>query len=519
MAHASGRDVPVLDFGPRGHVDPGGWGDRVYILWPVWKYQVVAPSPETRVINVFQKAMLGLCRAGVRTATDAARDLELDPQLAAFIANELQERGLVDTRWAPTAEGLEILEAESYTAGELKTGFVFRDAFSGALWPRYVERLGYAAIEGSVPGDRSLLFGAKGDRFRVAPVEVLPSGEEPPPAPTAPQVVEAALSHRRAANRRLAVAHIDGGEGGPSAAPPELVRRVFVSREPPELVALVTFAYCPSTGGRPGEWFVADPFGLGAGPSIRAGVEARLAANARLRQRIERLVGSDLAKGADDLARFRDDARRAARERVVAALTADACSGSAYDHLVDMEFHRVQAEALGGRSDESENRYAALAARMALEGAFADLKRQFPLTGIWKLVAPYGQRADRALTERVYADIAGRLGLRLPTAFQRIPVGQLRSVCDYDDAWRLRPAAMAATLAASCREDHPMRGAALARPTLLEDVDFIADVAGDVVHHGPASAAATATGDQIAERTYGVIRALSRAPVDRAGLR
>ena len=69
MALLFKREAPVLHFGPRLPKDPSTnqrmrWSERRFVLWPALMYRVVAPEVRDRELNVLQKAVLGMCRAG-----------------------------------------------------------------------------------------------------------------------------------------------------------------------------------------------------------------------------------------------------------------------------------------------------------------------------------------------------------------------------------------------------------------------------------------------------------------------
>ena len=66
MASEFSPSTEVLYFRPRAHAR---WRPpRKYLLWPAWVYRVVAPMPRPRRLNVLEKAMIGLARAGIRRA-------------------------------------------------------------------------------------------------------------------------------------------------------------------------------------------------------------------------------------------------------------------------------------------------------------------------------------------------------------------------------------------------------------------------------------------------------------------
>ena len=51
MATSFGPETPVLSYGPRGHANPGGRNDRVWMLWPAWAFRVIAPEFRRRPLQ------------------------------------------------------------------------------------------------------------------------------------------------------------------------------------------------------------------------------------------------------------------------------------------------------------------------------------------------------------------------------------------------------------------------------------------------------------------------------------
>ena len=60
---------------------------HVAVLWPVHVWPVVAPD-QVPALNLFQSAILGLLRSGMRDLAKVAELLELDRDLVRFIVNK-----------------------------------------------------------------------------------------------------------------------------------------------------------------------------------------------------------------------------------------------------------------------------------------------------------------------------------------------------------------------------------------------------------------------------------------------
>lgn len=98
MAFNFTPERPALNFGPRSHAR---WSSRRFLLWPTWAYRVVAPRVRQREFNVLQRAVMGLCRAGVHRVDSIAEHLSVHTDLAAFILVELKDLGYIDQHGLP----------------------------------------------------------------------------------------------------------------------------------------------------------------------------------------------------------------------------------------------------------------------------------------------------------------------------------------------------------------------------------------------------------------------------------
>jgi hypothetical protein len=189
MALLFKREAPVLHFGARLPNEMLSTGERFakerrkYFLWPALMYRVVAPEVRDRELNVFQKAVLGMCRAGTTNVQRIGDRLHIHPDLAALIYLELQERGLLGSNGLPTEKGRELFEEETLDARRMVTGHVFQDPWSGDLWPRFVEKLDYVELQQNPNGFPDLVLGSKGKPRRERAFMVLPGDLAIPPAP------------------------------------------------------------------------------------------------------------------------------------------------------------------------------------------------------------------------------------------------------------------------------------------------------------------------------------------------
>ena len=184
---------PVLYFGPRHHAR---WASREFLLWPAWAYRVVAPQIRRRSLNVLQRAVLGLCRAGSFKATGISADLSIHVDLAAFVLRELSDLGYLDKAGCPNARGMKVLVDDAIETHKMLAGYVFQDPWRGDLWPRFVEQLDYCELDYNSNGFPTLVLGTVGRPKRWPAFTVLPKVGVAPAMPSPSSIVEAVSRHR-----------------------------------------------------------------------------------------------------------------------------------------------------------------------------------------------------------------------------------------------------------------------------------------------------------------------------------
>ncbi|MFC4998428.1 hypothetical protein ACFPIJ_11345 [Dactylosporangium cerinum] len=272
-------DARIVQFdpGPRVAAD-----SKVALLWPAWAYRVTAPVLQDRGIDLFQRAVLALCRAGVRQPDRMGPLLHLDPRLCTHIVDRARTAGLLDNAGDITQAGLLALRTGSTgDTPQWQVCYVFQDPFGQRLWPRTVERLTDAWLVGRTPTEAKIMVHGERGGFQRATFVMAPEG--PPAWPSAARVVEAAsLDHaersaheqrqRERRNRQppdttpdtaTAVPDLDGD------ARPDLHRVAFVDEpEPVLMLAFLTAEHDPDPAPNEpdpadDELVAHDPFGLG----------------------------------------------------------------------------------------------------------------------------------------------------------------------------------------------------------------------------------------------------------------
>lgn len=455
MAFGFTRESPVLNFGPRHHAR---WRDRRFLLWPAWAYRVVAPRIQQRRLNVLQRAVMGLCRAGLVRPDTLAEHLSIHPDLAAFIVKELGDLGHLDTNGLPTSEGIRTLDADSIDTHEMVAGYVFQDPWRQDLWPRFVERLDYCELDYDENGFPVLLTGTTGKPRRFPAFAVLPRANVGAPStPSSKAIVEAVTRHRKGLRFNDAD-DTDEEPIGEFDATGVHIRRVSFVEEMPRSVFLTTYAYVPESDSGAIDWYVCDPFGLGQSVRLRRGVEQVMHDEVpALYEVVNKLVGRTLQGGYEEHRGWLDALHLQAGLEVDQRLTVNIRTHAAFDQLIAMEAARQEMRALGLECPDWKINNILRAGVKVLESVFASMATAHPLGDIWQRVYVVRvdrrtgnkrlmQQSDAALLAELYDSAFRRVGFSdpIPRAFLNVKPGQIRSVAEFGQHWGLRRLVLAA---------------------------------------------------------------------------
>ena len=478
-----GPETPILSYGPRAHANPGGRNDREWVCWPAWAFRVVTPEFRERPFNVLQKAVLGVLRASRLTATELGERLGVHPELAAFVVGEMREQGRVDPKWAVTRRGIDLLERESEESANLVPGWVFRDPWSGNLWPFVASSLEHAR---TVPGETGagwplLDLGTTGSPWLQRAWMQLPADGQGAEPPDAREILRAALRHKRLERRRRHVGiHLEEEVDDVNTAGLDLNRVSSIEPEP-EPVFLVSFLYVPRDEDD-GDWHACDFFGRGSDPALRRLViqAAEEDKEHRLVRRVDRLLGFTPHGDFSTFRRAAKKRKREAERRLERALTIDirhhvAVAGP----LMEMLDGWLELRDLGdGAAGQRHRNGVLLSCRKTLERLFREVAGSWPLTGVAERLCN-----NRKVNEELLRRAARDIGLtETSEVLYGVRKGLVRAVADHGDSWRLRPFVVATLLRAQDVEDHPLRSAAGKAPDLLARIEIVTSRGGEAVH-------------------------------------
>ena len=494
MAMSFGPDTPVLSYGPRAHADPGGSNDREWLLWPARAFRVVAPELRPRGVNLLQKAVLGVLRASRLTAAELGRRLGVHPELAAFVVTELQTQGRVDDAWTVTRRGVEVLEEEHEQSTQLAPGWVFRDPWSGSLWPFVAASLEYTPTELDERGYPVLMLGETGRPWLQSAWMQLPPGRgseelsdggsggaEPPDAR---EILRAVHRHKRRAQRSRRLdewENKDDDTEGTGVSGLDF-NRISVIEPEPEPVFLVSYLYVPRDGDD-ADWHACDFFGRGNDPALRRLV-VRVADDEkepRLAQRLNRLLGRTPHGDFDTFRRATRGRESRARRLAEWALTMNVHHHGVVEPLTEMLAGWLELQELGDAAGPRHWRNVLTSCRRTLERLFRDVAETWPLAGVAAGLSRQDKKVNAEVLRAAAVD-AGFADSAVPEAICHVRHGLVRSVSDYNDSSRLRPLVAATLLRARTEEHHPLRSAARKAPDLLARIERVTKRGGEAAH-------------------------------------
>ena len=493
MAFNFTPETPVLHFGPRHHTR---WSSREFVLWPAWAYRVVAPRRKSRNLNILQRAVLGLTRAGILMAEEHANYLDIHKDLAALILVELSGRGFLDHRMCPTKEGLQALNEESMENQELVAGHVFQDPWTGDLWPRFVERLDYCELERNDKGFPVLMLGTSGRPRRQGAYTVLPINVETPSIPLPVSIVEAVDRHGEAVKRKEHGGGADEEDDLEAFVPSATqIHRVSFIEPEPQPVFLTTYLYIPESESEAVDWFACDPFGFRQSSWLRRNMEAVAQDHRGLYEVVNRVVGRSLFEGYEEQRRWYDLLKLTAEKELEQRFTVDIRNHKIFKQLLELEAAWQEILAIGEGCPIRKINEVLRGGVKVLEAGFAAMGGEYPLSGIWERIyverinAKTGRKKlvpqpNRQIITATVVGATRSIGLQVPPpkSLTNVKPGQVRFAADDGDSWRLRPTIVASLLTAEKDASHPLRDIAVSCPEFLERVEEVANLGGKAGH-------------------------------------
>ncbi|WP_316739087.1 hypothetical protein [Streptomyces sp. MK7] len=462
-------------------------------------------------LNIFEKVVLGLCRAGVRQPDAIARRIHQNTELCAYVIRQLKDSGQLDASAVPTRKGLRtVATGRVDEEAELVVTHVFQDASSpaGELWPRTATNLDFQPVQRVRGTDADLRLDSAGHprketAYLVPPCDQARAGELP--APSADQIIHAVAAHRGALAERRVTQFNQAAEPTLAAyeaeqelqalhtefamPPEEQVNRVWDIR-PPTSEYLLTWlelnAETTEGSSRSPGWRARDPFGLDPGLMLQQLVLSHMHSDQRLSKAVSHLT---LALDDDLNHRYRKIAR-AVRERSEEQLVQQLGDRiRSYPSMLDLLFGLEDAAARMASNADIET--VARETVRVYEHLFRRLVDEYrPVAPNWQM--QQGAGVARILREHL-AECAARLG------FSRVPLlisGNLREFGEGLATAQSNPAKFTKQISALVKKgsvkelapwalvaaaspdnpeylQHPLRGLAERRPNLLTELEQV----------------------------------------------
>lgn len=471
------KDTSVLYYNPLPKVR---WSQRQYLLYPVRMYRVVAPRVASRKVNILEKAVLGMCRAGITEAAKIGHHLDIGKDLTALIISQLADRDYVDSRGNLTQKGQKVLEDETFIAQDATAGFIFQDPWTGDLFPRFAEREEYAEVRFNGSGWPELILGTTGKPIYqkvFLPRDVRNTVE---PRPTPMEIINAVRQHERTL-KNVSRIKDDDDDTWVLEKVPALDRVAFIDEEPTDLW-LATCIYVSEDLSNGNAWNTCDPFGLGDSPWLLRKLEKHLKNQTiqGLEEWLLNMLGDQRKEQFNNLDDWLTRADREACLQVENKLTpAIRRWEELFDDLVALERLYIEAEEvtdckiLLGKLEDILTKSQKVAERL-----LKMLQQDYPTKG----------KADRLsdrreLNRQPLNDYAKNAGFRqpLPPGLLSVDRNSIRKAADYGNG-SLRALMLATLLATPDNSTHPLRLAAQQYPDLLDLLDELAEKRNAAAH-------------------------------------
>jgi hypothetical protein len=443
------------------------------LLWPARSFRVVAPRVGLRPANFLQRAVLGLCRAGISLVDEITDLLDIDEDLAKLLLGQLANVGYLNKNAEPTERGQEVLEGLlRIDEDELVAGHVFVDPWTNELWPRFEEKLAAVDLvweEGRWP---QLIGGTTGQPHKTSCFAVIPREVPRPRQPDARDILEAVHKHRRG----LRVGSFSGDE---QSNVRDIDRIQFVE-DRPEPVWLTTFVYRPEEVlDHGGDWRVSDPFGKGDSVRLRRNVEVRRREDEYLDKQITKLIGQT-DETADELHRESMEKLRArAGDRISSQLGAGVKQTPLFSRLLSTVRSYLECQGLEGKSFADKRENVLKNCQQALEHLFILLRDEFPRPRAWEQLK--GTDSYKAELMSGLAEACG-FELPLPERLERPRRSDVEAASQYNTR-SLRAYVAAVLLTTNVHPGHPLRKHGCESPDLLARIDRIAASRNPATHH------------------------------------
>lgn len=278
-----GPDTPVL---MSEHVSYRG--RQQWLLWPAWQYRVLAPLVYEQHINAFQKAVLGLARAGHRDPVTMADLLQLHPDLLELVRDDLRQLAYLDQYGMVTERGASALKDGFLDPDKTIVTYVYQDPVTGTLWPASTQEPQIAPTQWEGLNRASVRFRTVGAPLHVSALPISPPEKGISIDPPAHEDIVEAVSRGERLGR-----HIRRDRPWEQAVPERVVARVSVvtAGQPVFLPVALVLPKHAKEGAAGVTWVARNPFSGRPSTYLRRLIATRAQHSPALRGAIDKLLG------------------------------------------------------------------------------------------------------------------------------------------------------------------------------------------------------------------------------------
>ena len=488
------QNTPILYYEPKLKGEKK-WRDRRFFLYPAWMYRVVAPRTSYNKLNILEKAVLGLANAGVQSADQIGKHLEIHQDLAALILSELSDRNLIDNYGIPPKQGKRLLEDEIFTTEEPVAGYIFQDVWTNELMPRFIDTEERADTRLNSSGFPELNLGDVGQP-NYQPLVMPRVRDLSPQTPNSQDILKAVRSHSKALGKLASnISDLDDDDMPEESLHNSQIlslKRISFIEEEPTAIWLATFLYLPNDDP---DWLVYDPFGIGDSPWLRKAINKQFEQD-NFRELQRRILGMSEARE-DNQGTFSEQIERymsEASQRVEFKLTVairhydDIC-----DSLVIMEHYRSQIRDLdSAKQQDPLIKSCLIECQKVAEQIFNYIHPKYLPNKEWKQLSSKDKAFNRnfinALAEKI------KFTVPLPPRLTGPQQWEIRKAAEYGNQ-PLRSQILAAILATRIFSDHPLHNLAKKYPDILSRLDELGKLRNSS-GHGSSRASPNLTLDQ-----------------------
>jgi len=256
-----------------------------------------------------------------------------------------------------------------------------------------------------------------------------------------------------------------------------------ISLEPMK-VHLLSFVYVPEEEDADRPWYVADPFGLGASPSMAKALD-KLKGEARdgLRSYLDSITGAHLTELRERQQTFQLLVREEATKAVDAALPHLHAEddGPIREALIDARMALLNLPAERPRRSPRDTDPIHLRLRQSVEAGLGLLLRSYPPIGVSQLL----EEGNKEFVQRTLKASAVGLGFpedAIPWAVIKTRVGVIRYISEGNQKGQVRGMIATCLLHGAHNRPHPMGAIAALDPQWLDTLDRALDLANEAVH-------------------------------------